>query len=253
MPLSLERKITPVPFSNPLRRPPPASRALEGLCVLIASRGGAQRHPIIDRFLAEAASAQLCETLDGFVRSLTASRPIDLAIVDCALTDSDCKAGLRVVRERRPHLPVIILCREACCSRGTAISLLQEGAMGLLPWATPPSLIDAAIPLVMAGQRFAPPDLLVDLAAPDCGDLATAATDATATRDSRQTLTRLSFSPRECDVAVYLAEGHSNKEIAHRLSIQEVTVKVYASSIYRKLGVRNRTQAAARLLAQGIS
>ncbi|NBC33476.1 MAG: hypothetical protein GVY13_12440 [Alphaproteobacteria bacterium] len=251
MPLSLERKTTPVPFATHVRRPLPAPGAREGLRVLIASHSSAQRHPTLAWFLGEPHNARLCDTLESFIAGLTAPQAIDLAVVDCALTESDCMAGLRVVRQRRPHLPVIVLCRQTCCSRRTAVSLLQEGATGLLPWEMPPHLIDAALPLMMDGQRFAPPDLLVDLAAP--GDVgAAAASEMRPAPDPREALTRLHFSPRECDVAVYLAQGYANKEIAHRLSIQEVTVKVYASSIYRKLGVRNRTQAAARLLAQGV-
>ena len=123
----------------------------------------------------------------------------------------------------------------------------------MLPASMPEDSFDAAVALALRGQRFAPPNLLIDLDAGRFSDASWAEPPCSAAKpDPREALLRMSFSPRECDVAMFLAEGHSNKEIAHRLSIQEVTVKVYASSIYRKLGVRNRTQAAARLLAQGI-
>ena len=55
------------------------------------------------------------------------------------------------------------------------------------------------------------------------------------------------LSEREKDVAVLLAEGASNKEIARALGIEVVTVKKHVGTICRKLGARNRTQAAMAL------
>ena len=52
------------------------------------------------------------------------------------------------------------------------------------------------------------------------------------------------LSPREEDVARLLMRGVSNKEIARTLGIQVVTVKMHVGNILRKLGARNRTQAA---------
>lgn len=49
---------------------------------------------------------------------------------------------------------------------------------------------------------------------------------------------------REHEVLRYLGRGLSNKDIAHRLGIQVVTVKLHIRGICRKMGVSNRTQAA---------
>lgn len=52
------------------------------------------------------------------------------------------------------------------------------------------------------------------------------------------------LSSRERAVIRKLREGASNKDIAKDLDIGESTVKVHLRSCYRKIGVRNRTQAA---------
>lgn len=48
-------------------------------------------------------------------------------------------------------------------------------------------------------------------------------------------------------MARLLVRGVSNKEIARALGIELVTVKMHVGNILRKLGVRNRTQAAVSL------
>jgi two-component system nitrate/nitrite response regulator NarL len=52
------------------------------------------------------------------------------------------------------------------------------------------------------------------------------------------------FSQRERQVLCQLARGASNKQIARLLSITESTVKVHLKALLRKIGARNRTQAA---------
>lgn len=54
---------------------------------------------------------------------------------------------------------------------------------------------------------------------------------------------------RETQVMALICAGLTNKEIATRLTLELSTVKWYATRIYEKLGVRNRTQAVAKAQA----
>jgi DNA-binding NarL/FixJ family response regulator len=51
------------------------------------------------------------------------------------------------------------------------------------------------------------------------------------------------LTPREWDVLVCLTMGKTNREIAAELHLGVSTVKSHLSSLYKKLGVSNRTKA----------
>jgi two-component system response regulator DesR len=57
------------------------------------------------------------------------------------------------------------------------------------------------------------------------------------------------LSDREHDVLALLASGATNREIAAELHLSSEAIKKRASAIYRKLGVRNRTEASQRARA----
>lgn len=60
------------------------------------------------------------------------------------------------------------------------------------------------------------------------------------------------LSARECEVLALIVKGCSNREIAGELGITRNTVKNHLRSILAKLGVRNRTQAAAYAVSHGL-
>ena len=101
--------------------------------------------------------------------------------------------------------------------------LLAVGADAVLPVATPGVALRAAVSLLAAGQRFV---IVPPTARPEGHSAAEP------------------LSERELQVLEGICDGLQNKEIAHAFHVQEVTVKMHVRAIIRKLGARNRTQAA---------
>lgn len=60
------------------------------------------------------------------------------------------------------------------------------------------------------------------------------------------------LTPRESEVLQLLAEGLSNKAIAHRLDVTEHTVKFHVNAILGKLGAQSRTEAVVRATRLGL-
>lgn len=65
--------------------------------------------------------------------------------------------------------------------------------------------------------------------------------------------TLASLSNREAEVLERIATGRTNREVAAELSVSVHAVKFHLASIYRKLGVANRTEAVVVLLRAGVS
>ena len=86
--------------------------------------------------------------------------------------------------------------------------------------------------------------------------------DAVITLPSRLSLSRRSaereggliesLTTREEDVLTLVADGLSNREVAHQLAISEHTVKFHLASIFGKLGVSTRTEAVQKGVRLGV-
>jgi len=61
------------------------------------------------------------------------------------------------------------------------------------------------------------------------------------------------LSPQELQVARIAARGQNNIEVAAALFVSRKTVEAHLTRVYRKLGIRSRTELARILLANGIA
>ena len=112
---------------------------------------------------------------------------------------------------------------------------LRSGARAVLPKQSGVTQIVAAIEAAAAGLVvLQPSDLDGLLVAPRAASIAEPLT------------------PREIEVLGMLAEGQSNKTIAHGLGISEHTVKFHVTSILGKLNAGSRTEAVTLGIRQGL-
>jgi DNA-binding NarL/FixJ family response regulator len=165
---------------------------------------------------------------------------LDLILLDLRMPGMNGLTGLEVMRQRYPSVPVVLMSGEV--NRDTVFSALSAGAAGFIPKVMGGKAMLNALQLVMAGERYVP-DIVLSSGQPwqDA--------EMTGGGGSNNPLGKL--SRRERDVMALLTKGNSNKEIAKELQIEAVTVALHLSSIYRKLGVTNRTQAVKTAMQHG--
>jgi DNA-binding CsgD family transcriptional regulator len=76
---------------------------------------------------------------------------------------------------------------------------------------------------------------------------------ATGERARKRTVeSRLDLTPQETRISELAAQGATNQDIASQLFISTATVEYHLSKVYRKLGIRSRTQLA-KMLLQSLS
>jgi DNA-binding NarL/FixJ family response regulator len=123
---------------------------------------------------------------------------------------------------------------------------LQAGASGfLLKDIAPRALVDA-VQTVVTGEAMLSPRITRRLI--NAYTARPAPGDAAAGEAALEALT-----PREREVAITVAEGLSNAEIAERLSVSESTVKVHLGHVMAKLAVPNRTKLALLIHDAGLA
>jgi DNA-binding NarL/FixJ family response regulator len=154
----------------------------------------------------------------------------DLCLLDVRMPHL---TGVEVARTIRawPDPPVVVMLTTFPDDE-YLVAASRAGAAGFLLKSMPPEQIVASLRAVMAGQVILAP-LMIERLVRHAGDRLTPA-------DPRlETLTA-----KEHEVLALIARGRSNEEIGRDLFISEGTVKTHVAAILRKLGVRDRVQAA---------
>jgi two-component system, NarL family, nitrate/nitrite response regulator NarL len=156
--------------------------------------------------------------------------------VDVVLVDATADRALGAVADvaaQAPGASVVVL--EVPESEPAVLRFVEAGASAFLPADAPLEDLLDAVRGVGRGESACPPRVTAALLGRLRG----------LTRERRAA--GVSLTAREVEIARLIDEGLSNKEIAARLSIAVPTVKNHVHNILEKLGVRRRSEAAAKV------
>jgi len=165
-----------------------------------------------------------------------------VVLMDLNMPGMDGAEATKLIKQKWPGVRVLILTtfQEA----DMAVEALQNGADGYLLKSTEPQELFEGIRLVHRGVKMITPDITNVLI--DHYEMHPAS-EAPPTEKSNE----YGLTPRELEILECLSKGMRYKSIAAKLYLSDGTVRNYASTIYAKLGVRNREEAVEK--AFGIS
>jgi len=179
--------------------------------------------------LVEAASIAELESL------LNQGADWDLVLLDLNMPGAYGFSGLVLLRGQYPHLPVVMISAQ---EDAAVVARSREfGASGFIPKSSSLETIQEAVRAVLDGDVWWPSNIQ---------DVANVSDEAKAASAGLASLT-----PQQFRVLTMVCDGLLNKQIAYELSVSEATIKAHVTAIFRKLGVRTRTQAALLLQQMG--
>ena len=158
------------------------------------------------------------------VRLCEEQRP-DVVLMDIEMPVLDGVEATRRIGAAHPEVAVVVL--TSFSDRDQILRALDAGAVGYLLKDAEPEELQKAVRAAARGE--APLD-------PRAGRALLSARSASAPLEE--------LSDREREVLAMVARGLPNKLIARELSISEKTVKTHLTSVFRTIGVTDRTQAA---------
>ena len=146
---------------------------------------------------------------------------------DVILVHEAQREALPSLSAQHPHVPVLVLGTSR--SIDSAADALRAGAVGYFVLTLRKDQLLDAIEIVMNDRIWAPREAVV-----------------------RSVSNHTADSLPHDDVLELLHEGLTNKEIANRLGLAEVTVKARLTRLYRRFGVSTRLQLLTAAIREGI-
>ncbi len=169
----------------------------------------------------------------------------DVVLMDVRLPGISGVDAIEQIGLLAPPSRVLVLTRSEV---NRVVEAIIAGASGYILKTAPPHAIINAIKATAAGESVLSPQVAGKLLQRIREqDLPVKASGSTATA------IRAALTERELEIFTQLASGHSNRQIAHDLSVSTNTVANHIASILAKLHLENRIQAAVQAVRSGIS
>lgn len=181
----------------------------------------------------------------------------DLLLLDLRMPGMNGLEGFRKTRQDFPNLSVGLM--SGVAEPHDVRQAMEMGAIGYFPKTLSGKSLLKAIQLVLSGERFLPIDretnevLPAYYGEPGRGGAGTYSPFGGSTPALNGKEDSFRLTSREREVLEQLVRGLSNKDIADTLNLQIVTVKLHVRGICRKLGAKNRTQAALKAKETGLA
>ena len=175
---------------------------------------------------------------EAALERIRSSRP-DVLLFHLSHPAAPRMRDLRSLRDGAPDVPVVLLLDSVDDDVSVA---MQAGAIGCLDKSVDSQQLIEALRDASSGEVAVSPTVARKLA-------------RIVGQGERHTEGRSYPAPltgREAQVLELLAEGLSNREIAHTLFVSESTVRAHLRTVARKLGVSNRVHAVARAMQLGM-
>jgi DNA-binding NarL/FixJ family response regulator len=165
----------------------------------------------------------------------------DVVLMDVQMRDGDGLAATQAIRQECPATQVLILTQYGSPELLRRAS--AAGAAGYFLKDVDPDNLVTAIRAIRHGRAMVSAEMA------QC-----VLNNGSHHRSRVDTMRRgpHSLTEREVHILAALAEGSSDKQTALKLFLSESTVKSHLRAIYRKLGVRNRAQALAVAITNGL-
>lgn len=166
------------------------------------------------------------QTIAELEQQLQDNNESDLLLLDLNIPGAHGFSTLIHVRNHFPQIPVVVI--SAHEDHVTISKAMSYGAAGFVPKSTPVDDIFAAIMTVLSGEIWLPTSFQNSKEDHENCDIASRVA---------------SLTQQQYRILMMFAQGLLNKQIAYDLHVSEATIKAHATAIFRKLNVRNRTQA----------